>query len=159
MSVTLNNMPPQVQQNYTDKLLSTPERNCIHNLFASVVEINDNDGFVNRQSRYDALDTFEVPLGNAQLNPPSQVLSRVDVDCTMRNYATYVVITKQVSLTVQDPILNSAAARLGQAYKETSDILQRDNLESSASVVNCVGGSNGRVKIAVLKSFLMDLKL
>lgn len=159
MSVNLNNMPPQIQKNFTDKLLSTPERNCIHNLFASVVEVNDNDGFINRQSRYDALDTFEVPLDNAQLNPPSQLLSRVDVDARVRNYATYVVITKQVSITNQDPILNAAAARLGQAYKETSDILQRDNLEATASVVNAVGGSNGRVEIAVVKSFLMDLKL
>jgi len=143
MTVSINNMPPQIQQNYTDKLLSTPERNCIHNLFASVVEVADNDGFINRQSRYDALDTFEVPLDNAQMNPPAQLLSRVDVDCRVRNYATYIVLTKQVTITNQDPILNAAAARLGQAYKETSDILQRDNLESSASVVNSVGGSNG----------------
>lgn len=62
------------------------------------------------------------------------------------------------SMTVQDPILNAAAARLGQAYKETSDILQRDNLESTASVINCVGGVNGRM-IAVLKSDLIDLEL
>ncbi|MCK5021143.1 MAG: N4-gp56 family major capsid protein [Candidatus Peribacteraceae bacterium] len=143
MSVNLDNMPPQIQQNYTDKLLSTPERNNIHNLFASVIEIADNDGFINRQSRYEALDTFEVPLENAQLNPPAQLLSRVDVDCRVRNYATYLVITKFVAMTNQDPILNASAARLGQAYKETSDILQRDNLESTASVVNCTGGSNG----------------
>jgi len=96
MSVNLNNMPPQIQQNYTDKLLSTPERNCIHNLFASVVEMPNNSGFIDTQSRYDALDTFEVPLDNTQMNPPAQLLSRVDVQCRVRNYATYVVITKQV---------------------------------------------------------------
>lgn len=157
MSVNPNNMPPQIQQNYTQKLLATPERNCIHNLFASVVEIDDNDGFINRQSRYDALDTFEVPLDNTQLNPPSQLLSRVDVDCTVRNYATYIVITKQVAITNQDPILNAAAARLGQAYKETSDILQRDNLESSASIINSVGGSNGDLPTEMALSDLDDI--
>ena len=41
------------------------------------------------------------------------------------------------------PVLNSAAARLGQALRETQDALQRDNLESSASIINCVGGTNG----------------
>jgi len=136
-------MPPQIQQNYTQKLLSTPERNVIHNLFASVIEMPDNNGFINRQSRYDALDTFEVPLDDAQLNPPAQLLSRVDVDCRVRNYSTYIVITKDVSLTNEDPILNAAAARLGQAYRETSDVLQRDNLEATASIVNSVGGGNG----------------
>lgn len=56
------------------------------------------------------------------------------------------------------PILNSAAARLGQAMRETQDVLVRDSLESTASVINCVGGTNGKL-IAVLKSSLMDLKL
>jgi N4-gp56 family major capsid protein len=42
-------------------------------------------------------------------------------------------------------VLNSAAARLGQAARETQDVLQRDNLESTMSVVNCVGGVNGDV--------------
>lgn len=157
MSVNINNMPPQIQQNYTDKLLSTPERSTIHNLFANVVEVDDNDGFINRQSRYDALDTFEVPLDNTQVNPPSQLLSRVDVDCRVRNYATYVVITKQVAMTNQDIILNASAARLGQAYKETSDILQRDNLESTASIVNCVGGSNGDLPTQMTISDVDDI--
>lgn len=40
-------------------------------------------------------------------------------------------------------VLNSAAARLGQALRETQDVLARDQLESSASVINCVGGTNG----------------
>lgn len=157
MSVNLATMPPQIQQNYTDKLLSTPERNCIHNLFASVIEVKDNDGFINRQSRYNALDTFEVPLDDAQLNPPSQLLQRVDVDCRVRNYATYIVITRQVQITNQDPILNASAARLGQAYKETSDKLQRDNLEATASVVNCVGGTNGDLPTEVSLSDCDDI--
>lgn len=157
MSVNLATMPPQIQQNYTDKLLSTPERNCIHNLFASVIEVKDNDGFINRQSRYNALDTFEVPLDDAQLNPPSQLLSRVDVDCRVRNYATYIVITRQVQITNQDPILNASAARLGQAYKETSDKLQRDNLEATASVVNCVGGTNGDLPTEISLSDCDDI--
>jgi hypothetical protein len=66
-----------------------------------------------------------------------------------------------MTITNEDPILNSAAARLGQAMKETQDVLQRDNLEATASIVNCVGGTNGKQKrdIAVVKSSLMDLKL
>lgn len=43
------------------------------------------------------------------------------------------------------PVLNSAAARLGQSLRETQDALQRDNLESSASIINCVGGSDGDI--------------
>lgn len=142
MTVSISTLPPQIQQRYNAKLLSTPERNNIHNLFAVPVELPDNQGFIDRQSRYDRLDRFPVPLDDAQLNPPSQTLNRVDVDCRVRVYATYIVLTRQVTITNEDPVLNSAAARLGQAMRETQDILQRDNLEATASIVNCVGGDN-----------------
>jgi N4-gp56 family major capsid protein len=143
MSVSINTMPPQIQQRYNAKLLSTPERNLVHMLFASPVELPDNSGFIDRQSRYDRLDLFEVPLDDAQTNPPNQLLNRVDVDCRVRVYATYIVLTRQVTITNEDPVLNSAAARLGQALRETQDALVRDQFESSASIINCVGGTNG----------------
>lgn len=62
MTVSISTMPPQIQQRYNAKLLSTPERNLIHNLFASPVELPDNQGFIDRQSRYERLDLFPVPL-------------------------------------------------------------------------------------------------
>ena len=154
MTVSISTMPPQIQQRYNSKLLSTPEHNLIHNLFATPVELPDNQGFIDRQSRYDRLDLFPVPLDDAQTNPPSQQLNRVDVDCRVRVYATYIVLTRQVTITNEDPILNSAAARLGQAMRETQDAVQRDNLEATASVVNCVG----KKLTADVKSSLIDLE-
>lgn len=87
MTTSIATMPPQIQQRYNAKLLSTPERNLIHNLFASPVELPDNQGFIDRQSRYDRLDLFPVPLDDAQTNPPSQQLNRVDVD---NNYSPHI---------------------------------------------------------------------
>jgi len=52
------------------------------------------------------------------------------------------------------PVLNSASARLGQAMRETQDVVQRDNLESTASVINCVG----KKYTADLKSSLIDME-
>lgn len=157
MTVSISSMPPQIQQRYNQKLLSTPERNCIHNLFATPVELPNNEGFIDRQSRYDRLDRFPVPIDDAGLNPPSQLLSRVDVDCRVRVYATYIVLTRQVTMTNEDPVLNSAAARLGQAMRETQDVLQRDNLEATASMVNCVGGSNGDLPTEMAVSDVDDI--
>lgn len=62
-----------------------------------------------------------------------------------------------MTITNEDPILNSAAARLGQAYRETSDVLVRDSLESSASVVNCVGGQNGDLPTEMALSDVDDI--
>ena len=55
------------------------------------------------------------------------------------------------------PVLNSAAARLGQALRETQDVLQRDNLEATASIVNCVGGVNGDVPTEMALSDVDDI--
>lgn len=157
MTVSISTMPPQVQQRYNAKLLSTPERNLVHMLFASPVELPDNAGFIDRQSRYDRLDLFPVPLDDAQTNPPSQALNRVDVDCRVRVYATYIVLTRQVTITNEDPVLNSAAARLGQSMRETQDVLVRDALESSASIINCVGGVNGDLPTEMAVSDVDDV--
>jgi N4-gp56 family major capsid protein len=40
-------------------------------------------------------------------------------------------------------VLNEASARLGQSLRETEDQLIRDMLEATASIINCVGGTNG----------------
>src|SRR5689334_11856699 len=157
MTVNISTMPPQIQQRYNDKLLSTPEKNLIYNLFATPVELPDNQGFIDRQSRYDRLDLFPVPLDDAQTNPPPQQLNRVDVDCRVRVYATYIVLTRQVTITNEDPVLNSAAARLGQALRETQDSLVRDQLESSASIINSVGGTNGDLPTEMALSDVDDV--
>lgn len=43
----------------------------------------------------------------------------------------------------EDPVLNQAAARLGQSLRETEDELMRTMLEATAAFVNCVAGTNG----------------
>lgn len=55
------------------------------------------------------------------------------------------------------PVLNSAAARLGQALRETQDALVRDQLESSASVINSVGGTNGDLPTEMALSDVDDV--
>ena len=40
-------------------------------------------------------------------------------------------------------VLNEAAQRLGVSLRQTEDQLMRDMLASTASFINCVGGTNG----------------
>lgn len=54
-------------------------------------------------------------------------------------------------------VLNSAAARLGQALRETQDVLVRDSLESTASIINCVGGLNGDLPTEMTVSDVDDV--
>jgi len=158
MTTTTTLLPPPVQQSFNAKLLSTPQSRLIHGAFAMPFEMDDRSGDIMRMRRYSRLATAPVPLGPAMNNPPVQTLSAVDLDARVDWYATYLIITKQVTTINQDPVLNEAAARLGQSMRETEDELIRDMLEGTASVLNCVGGTNGR-DVAVLKSSLIDLEL
>lgn len=47
------------------------------------------------------------------------------------------------TLQNQDPVLNEAAQRLGVSLRQTEDQLMKDMLTSTASFINCVGGTNG----------------
>jgi len=143
MSTTSTVLPAPVQQRFSAKLLSTPQARLIHRLAAVPYYMPENSGNILRMRRYTRLDTAPVPVNPAMMNPPSQLLTAVDIDATIDWYATYAVITKEVTLINQDPVLNEAAARLGQSLRETEDQLIRDMLEATASVVNCVAGVNG----------------
>jgi len=143
MSTTSNVLPAPVQQKFSAKMLSTPQARLVHRIAAVPYKMPANSGTILRMRRYNRLETAPVPVNPAMMNPPAQQLTAVDVDATIDWYATYNVITKEVTLQNQDPALNQAAARLGQSLRETEDQLVRDMLEATASIVNCTGGTNG----------------
>jgi len=60
-------------------------------------------------------------------------------------------------LQTQEPVLNEVAKLLGISLRETEDELTRDMLASTAVVIACVNGVNGK-SIAVIKSSLIDLE-
>lgn len=140
---TSTSLPPPVQQRFNEKLLATPQARLIHKAFATPYTMPDRSGTIMRFRRYTRLNTFPVPLNASFANPPAQQLNAVDLDARIDWYATYVILTRQVTAVNQDPVLNSAAARLGQSMRETEDELIRDMLAGTASVINCVNGTNG----------------
>ena len=143
MTTTTTVLPPPVQQKFNAKLLSTPQARLIYGAFAMPFEMDERSGDIMRLRRYTRLNTAPVPLGPAMNNPPVQTLNAVDLDARIDWYSTYLIITKQVTLINEDPVLNEATARLGQSMRETEDELIRDMLAGTASVINCTNGTNG----------------
>lgn len=152
MTTTTTTLPPPVQQRFSAKLLSTPQARLIHKLGAVPYKMPEHSGNILRMRRYTRLQTAPVPVNPAMMNPPSQQLTAIDIDASIDWYATYVILTKQVSLVNQDPVLNESAARLGQSLRETEDQLIRDMLEATASIVNCTGGTNGDNPTEIVRS-------
>ncbi len=152
MTTTTTVLPPPVQQRFAEKLLSTPQARLIHGLTAERRAMPENSGNIMRMRRYNRLETAPVPVNPSMMNPPAQQLTAIDIDAQIDWYATYLVITEEVTLINQDPVLNSAAARLGQSMRETEDELVRDMLEATASIRNATGGTNGDNPTEIVRS-------
>src|SRR5579872_136985 len=124
----------------------------IHKIPAMKKNMPRNGGTTLRMRRYNPLNTAMVPLGNSGVTPPPQQLTAIDIDATISFYGTYVQLNEQVTLQNQDPVLNECAARLGVSLRQTEDQLTRDMLASTASFINCTGGTNGDVPTEIERS-------
>lgn len=140
---TTSLLPAPVQQSFSYKLLAVPTPYFIYNIPATLKQMPRNGGTTLRMRRYNPLDTATVPLGNTGVTPPPQQLTAVNIDAEMSFYGTYIEINEQVTLQNQDPVLNEAAQRLGVSLRQTEDELTSSMLASSASFINCTGGTNG----------------
>ena len=143
MATTTTVLPAPVQQSFSYKLLSVPVPNMIHNIPAMLKNMPRNGGTTLRMRRYNPLATATVPLGNTGVTPPPQQLTAVNIDAEIDFYGTYIILNEQVTLQNQDPVLNEAAQRLGVSLRQTEDELTRNMLASTASFINCTGGTNG----------------
>lgn len=140
---TSGTLPAPVQQYFDRVLLARPMPLLIHKKMALKKNLPSRSGTTVRYRRYNNLDWALVPLGQSGLTPPAQQLSAVDIDARVDWYGSYVIITDQVTLQNEDPVLNESASLLAQSMRETEDQLTMNVLESTASFVNCTGGVDG----------------
>ena len=131
MTTTTNILPPPVQQEFAEKMLSTPMPRLVHSLFAIPRTIDGNMGKTLRMRRYNRLQSVPVPVDPQFMNPPAQQLTAIDIDATINWYSTYVILTREVTAINEDPVLNQAAARLGQSLDTLGDFKSNlNNLEN-----------------------------
>lgn len=83
---TLTTLPPEVSTQMAMRLLARPHPNLIAHLGNMYVSMEQNQGDILRQSRYDNLPTQPVPLGPSGVNPPPIALNRLDTDVRIQWY-------------------------------------------------------------------------
>ena len=150
-------LPPQIQQSLNYKLLLVPTPDFIHSVAADRKNMPANGGEILRLSRYNKLQPAMVPLSKSGVTPAAQVLTRLDLDVTMKFYGTYVTVNEQTQLQNQNNILNQAAARLGVSLRQTEDQLLRDCLASTAAAVNCVSGISADNPTEITRKDINDI--
>ena len=144
MSVTTpSSLPPAVQESLNLTILSTPTAEYIYKMPALKEFMPRHGGDTMRFRRYQALNTFKVPLGGSAVTPPSQQLNATDIDAKIDWYGTWLELSEQVVLNNQESVLNNAALRLGQSLRQTEDELISSMLQSSATHISATEGSNG----------------
>ena len=87
MTTTTTILPAPVQQKFSAKMLSTPQARLVHRLAAVPYRMPEGSGDILRMRRYARLETVPVPVNPAMMNPPSQLLTAVDVDAQIDWYA------------------------------------------------------------------------
>src|ERR1700690_3814588 len=99
---TLTNLSPEVSTQMAMRLLARPMPDLVAHLGNMYVSMEQNEGNILRQSRYDNLPTQPVPLGPSGVNPAPMTLNRLDTDVQIQWYGGYVALTEQVMLINQD---------------------------------------------------------
>lgn len=136
-------LPPAVQHSLSMKMIAWEVPNMIHGLAATRREMKENSGMVLRMRKPLPLQPALVPLGNSGLTPPSQTMTALDLDAKIEFYGTWAQINEQVILQSENEELNYAAQRLALSMRTTEDILMRNQLCATATLLNAVGGTNG----------------
>lgn len=147
---TVSVLPPAVRDYYDRLLLMTAYPPLIHARFAQQRRIPDKNGDTIVFRRYNKLATVPIPLVDG-VTPPGAPLSINDIKARVDFYGNFVTITNQVTLTVEDRVLNEASRLLAQNLGQTVDEVTRDVLASTSSVLQCQFGVNGATPTELTK--------
>lgn len=148
---TVSVLPPAVREYYDRLLLMTAYPNLIHTKFAQKRILPEKSGDTVVFRRYNRLAPVPVPLVDG-VTPPGAPLSVNDIKAQVSFYGNYVMITNQVELTVEDRVLNEASRLLAENMAETIDVVTRDVLASTSSVLLCSQGVNGQTPTELTES-------
>ena len=145
---TLTQLPPEVRTYFDRMLLTLARPYYIYDLFAQKRQIPLNSGDQMVFGKYGTLSAATIPLTDGQ-TPAGSQLSRTDFKAAISWYGDYVTISDQVQFVIQDRVLNEATKVLSLQLGLTIDTLCRDMMVSTASLIACTNGVNGKTPTEV----------
>lgn len=152
---TLTQLPPEVRTYFDRMLLTLARPYFIYDLFAQKRQIPLNSGDQAVFRRYGTLSAATIPLTDGQ-TPSGDQLSETDFKAAISWYGSFVTITDQVQLVVQDRVLNEATKVLSMQLGLTIDTLIRDMMVSTASTIACNNGINGNTPTEINDADIQD---
>ena len=98
-----------------------------HNKFADIADIPANNGTLIRRRRYTLLTAATTPIVEG-VTPDLQALAITNVDATVQEYGSGVLLTRKLLYTTLDPIMREVNDLLGQNAGNSLDQINRDEL-------------------------------
>lgn len=121
-----------VTEHFNRRLLMKAKPYLPHNKYADIVDIPRNQGTLIRRRRYSLLTAATTPIVEG-VTPDLQQLSITNVDATVQEYGSGVLLTRKLLYTTFDPLLNEVNDLLAQNMGNTLDQLNRDVLAAGTT--------------------------
>lgn len=126
-------VPQAVTEFFNRRLLMKARPYLAHNLFADIADIPRNQGTLIRRRRYALLTAATTPIVEG-VTPDLQQLSITNVDATVEEYGSGVLLTRKLQYTTLDPLLTEVNDILGQNGGNTLDQLGREELATITTI-------------------------
>lgn len=137
------NYTPVLQEQALKTMLAAINPGLIMSLPAETFELALRQGDTLIMSRPGDLETFEVPLSDDGSYGPGQLLSRTDIKVQVKPYGTHIALLDSTVMYNFEDTIQVGANALGIALRKTEDLILKKTYESTSSVANALGGSNG----------------
>jgi len=116
-----------VTEFFNRRLLTKATPYLPHNKWADIADIPRNQGTLIRRRRYTLLTAATTPIVEG-VTPDLQQLAITNVDATVQEYGSGVMLTRKLLYTTSDPLLREVNDLLGQNAGNTLDQLNRDEI-------------------------------
>jgi len=136
---------------FNKRLLMKATPYFAHHKWADIADIPRNSGTLIRRRRYTLLAAATTPIVEG-VTPDLQQLAVTNVDTTVQEYGSGVLLTRKLLYTTADPILREVNELLAQSAGNSLDQLNRDELATTttkqyASTATSTGTVTSAMKI------------
>lgn len=123
-------------------LIQRPKPRNVHNLFGLAFNLPQKNTRVMNFRRQENLNSDPAVLTEG-VDPAPESLLKNDIDVQVQEFGKLVLLSRTVTLTVEDDTARGTADNLNQCMHTMLDKVTRDVWDSAVSQIDCVNGVNG----------------
>ncbi len=143
-TMVYNDISPRTTAYADRRLLTRAKKNNILGQWGQMRPLPSKSTQTIKFRRYNKLAVATVPLAEG-VKPDGKVLTKNDIECTLKQYGDFIEISDVIMDTHEDPVLNESIDILGQQAEETIDVLRAGVLTAGTNVVFANGAARADV--------------